>query len=482
MPRPPLPSLTGSLALFLTLTISLLGSACSSNTRLAPAFVATQELPAQWFARLPHGGQTTQLDDWWAQWQEPLLTELITQAQQNSPSAAAARARLAQAQAQARLAQANLGPSLDGVASASRGVQTTIVGLPVATVGQARAQASWEMDLFGQQQATLAAAQWRAAGSQAAWHAARVSLAAETAVHFFRLRHCVQQRELLLQDQASRMLAERLAADTVRAGLQSGEAGAATRAASAEGAARLAQQDGLCALERKALVALSGVPETRLLAHFSEQNRPFRQYPQAFAATFFVANVPAEALAQRPDLFQAELDVAAAAADLDGANAERYPRLSLTGSVGLLNLRMGSTHTDIGTWSIGPLSLSLPIWNNGRLAANLAGAQARYDEAAASYRSKARQAVREVEEALVLLDAAHARQQELARAAAETTRLLQAQQSRHGAGLLARSELEATRRNQLATQSAVLAQAQEATEAWVQLYRAMGGGWRRPAP
>ena len=119
--------------------------------------------------------------------------------------------------------------------------------------------------------------------------------------------------------------------------------------------------------------------------------------------------MPADVLAQRPDVFSAGRDVAAASAEVGSAQAARYPRLALSGSIGAAQARALGTTVTLDTWSIGPLSLSLPLFDGGRRAANVEAAQARYDEAAALYRAKVRQAVREVEEALVNLQSSRAR-------------------------------------------------------------------------
>ncbi len=114
--------------------------------------------------------------------------------------------------------------------------------------------------------------------------------------------------------------------------------------------------------------------------------------------------LPAQVLAQRPDVYNAEREVAAASADVASAQAQRYPRLTLSGSVGAAQVRMGGVTTDLNTWNyIGPLALSVPIFDGGRRAAQTDAAQARYDEAASQYRAKVRQAVSEVEQALVRL-------------------------------------------------------------------------------
>ncbi|WP_010109351.1 TolC family protein, partial [Verminephrobacter aporrectodeae] len=97
--------------------------------------------------------------------------------------------------------------------------------------------------------------------------------------------------------------------------------------------------------------------------------------------------------------YHAEREVAATSAELGQAQAQRYPRLALSGSISAAWLRNAGATTDLGTWSIGPLTLSLPLFDGGRRAAQTDAARARYDEAAALYRARVRQAVSEVAQA-----------------------------------------------------------------------------------
>ena len=187
--------------------------------------------------------------------------------------------------------------------------------------------------------------------------------------------------------------------------------------------------------------------------------------------------MPADALAQRPDVFSAARDVAAASADVGSADAQRYPRLSLGGSIGASNFRSSGVSASLSTWSIGPLALSVPLFDGGRRAADVQAAQARYDEAAALYRAKVRQAVREVEEALVSLQSTAAREGDAQTAVAGYRAAFTGTEARFQSGLASLVELEDARRSQLAAQTTQISLQRERLSAWVALYRAMGGGW-----
>jgi outer membrane protein, multidrug efflux system len=445
----------------------LIGCASSGPTAQLEA-----QVPPQWYAPLPHNGTLADLASWWQQLNDPLLVELVESAQTASPTVASAASRIQQARATRIAAGAALLPTLDAAASAMRG--NSQPPLPLATTVQAGLQTAWEIDLFGANRAGASAAQSRLEGARAGWHDARVSVAAETANSYVNLRTCERQRAVADNDAKSRAETARLAELSAQAGFTAPATAALARASAAEGSARATQQRAQCDIEVKALVALTALTEPQL-----RQKLSAAWTDPAQAASLAVDAVPAQVLAQRPDVYQAEREVAAASADVGSARAQRFPRLSLTGSIAAGRVHAGGVGTDLQTWSIGPLALTLPIFDGGRRAANVDAAQARYEEAAALYAARVRQAVREVEEALVNLDSARARGED-ARVAAQGYRVsFTATEARYRSGLASLVELEDARRTLLAAETALVGLQREHAAAWIALYRAMGGGWTR---
>jgi len=459
-----------------SLCLALMATGCA-NLQSPPATV-TLQAPPQWQMPLPHNGQLADLSQWWQRVGDPLLVQLIEAAQTVSPSVASAASRIAQARAAQVISGAALLPTLDASLSASRGV--TQPGVPVATVVQGGLQAAWEIDLFGGNRASSSAAQARQDSAQALWHDARVSVAAEVANQYIGLRACEQQLALARQDATSRSETARLSALTTRAGFTAPAQDALARASAAEASNRVTQQVAQCDVLVKAMVALTALPEPDLRKNMEKQALALAE--RSPLATILIASIPAQALAQRPDVFSAERDVAAASFDVGASQAQRYPRLGLSGSVGAMSYSTGGVSNDFTTWSIGPLTLSLPLFDGGRRTANVDAAQARYDEAAALYRARVRLAVREVEEALVKLQSAAA-QSDNTQVAAEGYRAsFKAAQARYASGLGSLPELEDARRTALAADTALLALQRDRMLAWVALYRAAGGGWSPMAP
>ncbi|MDA7417538.1 efflux transporter outer membrane subunit [Xenophilus arseniciresistens] len=445
-------------------------------------------------ATLPHAGSQAALAQWWQGAGDPLLTELIEAAQAASPNLASAAARVSEARAARVQAGAALLPNLDGSLTASRGNSMSASGglgggvgstgtsatggagssLPAITTLQAGLQAGWEIDLFGGLRASRDAASARLDASQAQWHEARVSVAAETANGYFAERACSRQLAVAESDAASRRESARLTQLSADAGFTAPADAALARAGAADAGARLTQQRTQCALLRQSLVALTGLEAGALARRLDAA-----PVQLALPALHPVDSVPARVLAQRPDVFAAEQAVAAASAEVGSAQAQRYPRLTLGGNIGRLQLRSGEFRQTLDTWSVGPVSLTAPIFDGGTRRANAEAAQARYDEAASQYRAKVRQAVREVEEALLKLQDTDARAADADTAVAGYDAALRAAQTRYDSGLASQFELEDARRTLFAAQTARVALQRERAEAWVLLYRAVGGGWQR---
>jgi outer membrane protein TolC len=143
---------------------------------------------------------------------------------------------------------------------------------------------------------------------------------------------------------------------------------------------------------------------------------------------------------------------------------------------------MGGVNTDAQTWSIGPVALTLPLFDGGRRAANVEAAKARYEEAVALYTDRVRQAVREVEQALVNLESARLRMEDARTASEGYHASFVATEARYRSGLGSLVELEDARRTALAAETALVSLQRERLAAWIALYRAVGGGWSRPDP
>ena len=449
---------------FVTFAVAMLASGCALTP---PSAQPTYAAPAAWIAPQAHGGAPQSLNNWWAQFDDPQLSRLIEAAQTSSASLAAAQARIEQARAGLRASRSASFPIVDGNARAARSSAVSAA----STTASFGIDALWELDLFGANRNANASAQARASGAEAAWHDARVSLAAEVAGVYTTLRACEATLTVLELDATSLKETARLTQLKVKAGFDAPANGSLADASAADGSNRLLAQRTECAVLIKALVALSGEAEPTLLLALRANTARIAQ-PKVFA----VASVPAQVLAQRPDLAAAERDIAGAAADVAVAEANRYPRITLLGSIGFAALRAGGASVDGRTWSFGP-ALSLPVFDAGRRKAGQEQAEARLAETQSNYRARATNAVREVEEALLRLDSATLRLADAERSAKGFSDFFAAAQTRWKVGVGSVLEQEDARRVALNANAALINLRRERVQAWINLYKAVGGGW-----
>lgn len=461
----------------LAVALSVALPACGLLPRVGPDYRQPPlAVPDGWQATAPnalaHGGSLDAMTDWWRQMDDPLLLALIEAAQRESATLAQARARIERARYEAVSAGVAGLPTADVGLAAQRAAVS--FGGPVMhqTTRQASLMANWEIDLFGGIARQQEAAEAGLAASQARWHDARVSVAAETASAYLQIRFLERRIAQTEADSASRSATARLTETLAKAGFQASAQAALSTASEADAASALTEIRAQRDLQIKALVALTGMAEPALRQGLAAGTGTFPR-PVGFA----VQAMPASVLMQRPDIAAAERDVASASASIGQAEAARYPRLTLSGNITPLRLTADGTTLSARTWSIGP-SLSMPLFDGGRIAANVDAARAQYVAADAAYRQKARDAVREVEQAMVRLNAAAGREADVHRAADDYRIAFSAAEARYKAGFAGLVELEDARRTMLAADINLAAWQQEQVAAWVALYRAVGGGWQ----
>ena len=427
--------------------------------------------PPRWQAPAPPAAAgPVSAGAWWSGFGDPLLPVLVEAAQAASPTLSAAAARIESARAALAAARAGLLPRLEAGGSITQSRSTPGAStVDLATFGL---QAGWELDLFGARTAARDATAQRLRAADAERHAVRTAVAAEVGSAFVALRACEAQVAPVAADAASREQTATLTALSARAGIVAPANAALARASAAQGRAQLAQQRAACDLLVKALVVLTALDEgdlrARLAAASARQPQPAALPP---------LGLPADLLARRPDLVAAAHAVEAAAAERTQAAAERWPQVSLAGSIGTTRLSTASGAADGTTFSIGPLAVTLPLFDGGRRAAGEQAARAAYDDAVVQLQAALRGAVREVEDALVALQSTAAREADVDIAGEGFAASLRAAEARWRGGVGSLFELEDARRSALAAQSALVELRRERATAWINLYRALGGGF-----
>lgn len=451
----------------LPLAAALLLAACATPT--APPSATPPRLPAAWLTPAAPGAAELAAD-WWQGLGDPALPGLVDQAWAQSPTLAQARARLALARAQRQSAQAALGPALQSHIAPSRGQMAP--PLQPSSSATWTVQAGWEIDLFGSARAARDAAGARADAAALTLDHARQTLAVEVAQALFAWRHADAQLALARTDEA---LAERLAradADAARAGTLSAAQAALsqTLAAAARTATQLWVEQRGSWLQTLALLVAN---DAATLA--SELDTRPLPAPTALS----VRVLPAALLERRADLAAALRQWQAAALEARGtAIAEVAPQLSFSALVGRGRWEVGGGSTSGTIWSLAP-TLSIPLFDGGGRAAATAAARAQEDEARAGLEAQWRGAVAEVEQALLRWHAATARRQEAEGTRGHWQRIADGSRAQARAGLISGQALARDERNALTASSDALDAAREQTAAYLQLVRALGGGWTR---
>lgn len=423
------------------------------------------KMPDHW--QVAQSGQLAAIQDWWSQFDDATLLDLQKRAQANSPTLAKATAAIDKARASRLSAGAGLWPDVTANASGT-GSGSLRNSTGVTRTASATLDASWELDLFGKTRRNIESADALLAARQADWHDARVSLAAEVASDYVDYRAC-RIKQHFYEDEANSQ--DRTTTMTQRGHQAGTKALADLRLAQASAASTRAtaiSQKTDCEVLVKTLVALIDIDEPTLRSLLGNDPASL-PVPSGLA----VSSVPADLLRQRPDVVSAERELASTSALIGVAEAERWPALTLSGSVGLSKSRGTAISAP---WSFGP-ALSLPVFDGGTITASIRSARADYDSALAAYRQTVLDAVKEVEQDLARLDSM-ADQEAAQRASVEGYRdYLAATERSWRAGSTSQLNLETTRRTTISAEISLITLQQDRLSYWIALYKAVGGGW-----
>jgi NodT family efflux transporter outer membrane factor (OMF) lipoprotein len=415
--------------------------------------------------------------EWWRLFGDATLTALQAEAAEANLDLQAAVARIEESRAQLGLANAARRPQLSTDASYARSALSE--NSPLAALGAPTnasdswslgLQAGWELDLWGHLRHLGESAEARLQASAHGMDAVRVSIAGEVARRYLLLRG-LQARQAIVEE--NRRIAEnltRLTESRQRNGVATRYDVAAARADLAGIEARLTQLTQQRAASMNALALLLGKSPRELDARLARASLP--PMPARLPV-----GIPSELARRRPDILQAEARLRAAVADIGAAQADFYPRVSLTGSVGV----QAFDFSDLGSWvsrrfSVGP-TLYLPIFQGGRLKSNLALSEARHRLAGIAYQQTVLRAWHEVDDALNAYAAERKRHEQLRLALAQNQIALNVAERAYQQGSADFTAVLIARRSLLSSQLELADCATASALSVVALYRALGGGW-----
>ncbi|MEJ0088657.1 MAG: multidrug efflux RND transporter permease subunit [Limisphaerales bacterium] len=413
--------------------------------------------------------------NWWEIYGDTNLNRLESQAIQTNQQLRAAIARVDQARATARIARSQLMPNLSLDPSFSRQGYSPSAnpsfGNITANTFSAPIDLSYEVDLWGRIRRLFQGARADAQASLADYYNVLLTLQSDVAQNYFAIRSLDAEIATVKGTIDLRHEQVRLVRSRLEGGIGSeldvaqAETELATTEAEAAGLAHRRDE-----LENAIAILVGENPSGFRLAAVEDPN--WNPQPPEIPA-----GLPSELLERRPDVAQAERQLASANAKIGVAKASFFPVLTLTGSAGYLSGDLSSLFSwDSRTWSIGP-SLSLPIFAGGRNKANYKYSQAAFQEAVALYRQQVLIAFGDVENSLSGIYHFAVQAEATQRAVTSARRASELATDRYRSGIVAYIEVVDASRDALTAERANARLAGQRLISSVQLIKALGGGW-----
>lgn len=452
--------------------LPLVFTACQTTSGGSDTVAA---LPVAWrnAADFPTAAPERDLARWWTTFGDPVMTRVIGGALHGSPDLASAAARVREARAQRKAQASVLFPTVEASAGRRNG-WTDVDGGPDQNTRaySAGLDASWDADLFGGNRQSVAAATAAAESAQEDYYSAQASLAAETALAYLDLRTAEARLTVLRESLKSREETTKLAEWRATAGeidtLELRQA--QTSLQQARAAIPSLEQSSV--QSRNRLTLLSGMAPGALDATLAGGGRGVPHPPRRLAV-----GIPADTIRRRPDVRSAGYRWVAAVARTRSAEADRLPSLRLSGSLGIDSLSASKFfNPQIASANV-IAGLTGPIFNAGRIRAQIEAQGAAQELALQSYQSAVLTALSEVENALISCRRSAERMTALEQAATSAREADKLARLRYGTGDSDMLTVLETQRTSLAIEESLVGIRSEHAAAHIRLYKALGGGW-----
>jgi NodT family efflux transporter outer membrane factor (OMF) lipoprotein len=434
--------------------------------------------PDAWHAELL-GGLTAgsmapeTLAHWWSTLNDAELDSLVARAVNGNLDLKNAQARIREARGLRGISEADLFPTLDVAASASK--QRTSENSGTGTESElytADFDAGWELDVFGGVRRSVEAAQANLEATQEDLYNVLVSLLAEVALNYvevrtFQARLAVTETNIKTQQETYDLNQSRYEAGIIdELAVQQ-----SLRILESSRSQIPALKSGLDAAKNRLAVLLGEQPGN--LHGELDVKRPIPELPATV-----VVGIPAETLRHRPDIRSAERNLAAQTARIGAATAELYPKFRLFGTIGLESLSSEDFFEWASrTWSIGP-GVSWNVFQGNAIRQNIEVQTARQEQALIQYESAVLKALEEVENVLVAYAKEQLRRESLSKAANAAQRAALLAQDRYHAGLVDFNNVLDAQRSLLILQDELNQSNGAVISNLVRLYKALGGGWK----
>ena len=477
-PAPAVVRRVGTLALTMVAAAVLAGCAALGDSHSTQTMKEPSSLASTQVLSGGHGQWPTQ--DWVDQFKDPQLRALVDEAVQDSPNLQVALARVQASRAMADATRANLYPSMDfeGSLVRQRLSETDLfAGTPLAGawVNQSRLQfgLSYDFDFWGKNRDALEAALSDDRSVEAEAQASRLILTTAVARNYARLAALYAERDVAERAIVQRKDLSELSRQRLAAGLDTQVETTQARGTVASAQTDLQRVDEEIALARNQIAALVGKGPDRGL----QLQRPT---VLAHESPTLPDDLTIGLVGRRPDIVAARWRVEASSKDISVAKKEFLPDISFTAFAGLASLDTSKLLMGISrTFGIGP-AVRLPIFEGGRLRANLKGKYAGYDIAVASYNQTVIDALRETADAITSIRSVDTQIKTQREALDLAEHAYALATTRYSAGL-------GTQLTVLNAESTVLQQRRLATDLQARrldlqmaLMKALGGGYEEP--
>lgn len=436
------------------------------------------EIPVynDWNNRLDSDGNTAGMDAqglaaWWTTLGDPRLSELIQRAVKDNLDLKSARARVREARASRNISGADLLPTLDagGSGTWSRTSRDTGTG-KTSELYAASFDSAWELDIFGGVRRSVEAAEGDLQASEEELRSILVSLLAEVALNYLDIRTSQVLLTVAEDNLGSQSETYQLTQWRYEAGLSD----------------ELAVQQARYNLENtrsQIPVIRTGLDESmnRVAVLLGEQPGKLhteleQREPVPVPPVKVAIGVPADLLRRRPDVRQAERQLAAQTARVGVAVADLYPKLTLNGSIGLETLSLRNPSSGTLTLLGGP-SITWAVFRGGAIRQNIEVQSALQEQALIQYEAAILGALEEVEKALTAYVEVQQRRQSLSRATDAAQKAAELARQKYESGLTDFADVLDAQRSLLSFQEQLAQSSGNVTSNLVRLYKALGGGW-----
>lgn len=441
-----------------------------------PGLDASQPLPADWknAGGFPVAAPSRDLSRWWTKFNDPVLTRLISTALESSPDIVTASARIRESRANFDAQQSTLFPSLSGSAGTSNSASSFEGVSGTSNSYSAGLNASWEIDLFGRLRSQLQTAAANLGATEENYNSVQAGIASEMAIAYITLRSTEARLATVRASLGSREETYNIARFRLQAGLIDSLESDQALTSLQQARASIPSLEQSAVQTRNLISRLAGKNPGALDSLLSS-GRKGVPTPQRGLAV----GIPADTIRQRPDVRVAGYQLLSAASSVRSAEAQKFPSLSLSGSLGL-NTVTSSKLFNPETATAGlAAGITSPIFDAGRIRANIAANKAFEEQTVQNYRAIVLTALSEVEDSLIAcrksaerLDSLHLAERS-ARSAAELS------QQRYEAGVTDILTVLDSQRTLLSLEESVISSHADRAIAYVRLYKALGGGWSK---